>query len=467
MADRTAYLTVDLGYGDSGKGALIDHLCRTKGVHTVVRFNGGPQAGHNVVTPDGRHHTFSQYGSGTFVPGVLTYLSRYMLINPLNLLREGDHLTEQDVPDALERLVISPEAVVITPYHIAANRLRELQRGPERHGSCGMGIGETMADFVGRKPTLYAKDLLRADVVADKLRAIRNARGEAFAQVFDAGSSPARAEMAVFLDPGLIDAYTEVATRFASIVTFGDETWLRSRLEQPGAVAFEAAQGVLLDEDFGFHPYTTWSHTTLWNANALLRDTRYDGVVERIGLLRAYATRHGAGPFVTEAPELASVLSDPHNQPGDWQGAMRFGSFDAVATRYAIAAVQHDAGMAVRRDWSPVDYLAVSHLDQLPHLPARICTHYLPEDGPRDERFQLLSTRADAEGSCRDLQLPEYTPDLEFQAALTRKVAGCQPVYELAPMEREAFTVAVAREVGVPVRIMAVGPTSDDRHWWW
>src|SRR5436190_2071933 len=101
-----AILVVDLAFGDCGKGTVVDFLTRRCGAHTVVRFNGGPQAGHNVVTSDGRHHTFSQFGSATFLPGVRTVLSRFMLIEPYALLNEAAHVRSVGVADALDRLLI-------------------------------------------------------------------------------------------------------------------------------------------------------------------------------------------------------------------------------------------------------------------------------------------------------------------------------------------------------------------------
>ena len=130
-ADRRAIIVIGLGFGDCGKGTIVDHLTRAPGAHTVVRFNGGPQAGHNVVLPDGRHHTFSQFGSGTFVGGVQTLLSRFMLVEPYALLNEANHLVQSGVPDPLDRLWIDKRCAVITPAHQAANRLRE-GRGPRR-----------------------------------------------------------------------------------------------------------------------------------------------------------------------------------------------------------------------------------------------------------------------------------------------------------------------------------------------
>lgn len=97
---------VDLGYGDAGKGTVVDWLCATRRVHTVVRFNGGAQAAHNVVLRDGRHHTFAQFGAGTFHPGVGTHLSRHVVVDPLALAAEADHLATVGVPDALDRLTV-------------------------------------------------------------------------------------------------------------------------------------------------------------------------------------------------------------------------------------------------------------------------------------------------------------------------------------------------------------------------
>ncbi|HEY7215209.1 MAG TPA: adenylosuccinate synthetase, partial [Thermoanaerobaculia bacterium] len=136
-----AFLLVDLGFGDAGKGLLTDFLVRRSGATVVVRYNGGAQAGHNVVTPDGRHHTFAQLGSGSFVAGVRTFLSRHVVVHPTALLAEAAALRAKGVGDALDRVRLSERALVITPFHQAAGRLRELARGAARHGSCGVGVG--------------------------------------------------------------------------------------------------------------------------------------------------------------------------------------------------------------------------------------------------------------------------------------------------------------------------------------
>jgi adenylosuccinate synthase len=129
------FLTVDLGFGDAGKGSMVDFLVRAEDAHTVVRYNGGAQAAHRVVTADGRAHVFSQFGSGTLA-GARTQLSRFMLLDPLAMEAEAQHLQGLGMADPLAGATIDRRALVITPFHRAINRLRELG-APVRWFSCG------------------------------------------------------------------------------------------------------------------------------------------------------------------------------------------------------------------------------------------------------------------------------------------------------------------------------------------
>src|ERR1700733_7329276 len=99
---KQAIFIADLGFGDAGKGTITDFLTRQQKAHTIIRYNGGPQAAHNVVTPGGRHHTFAQFGSGMFLPWTKTFLSRFMLINPLNMLKEARHLSSLGATNPLQ-----------------------------------------------------------------------------------------------------------------------------------------------------------------------------------------------------------------------------------------------------------------------------------------------------------------------------------------------------------------------------
>ena len=148
-----AFIVTGLGFGDCGKGTVTDALTRRFDARLVVRFNGGAQAGHNVVLPDGRHHTFAQFGAGTFVEGVRTHLASHVVVHPTALAVEADYLARGGVPDALSRLTADPRCLVTTPFHQAAGRLRERLSG---HGTCGVGVGETMRDALA-----HADDAIR------------------------------------------------------------------------------------------------------------------------------------------------------------------------------------------------------------------------------------------------------------------------------------------------------------------
>jgi adenylosuccinate synthase len=123
-----------------------------------------------VVTPDGRAHTFQQFGAGSFVQGVRTYLSEHMLVNPLTLFWESERLRAAGVANALSRLVLHPDALVTTPWHMAANRYKEQQRGAGRHGSCGLGIGETQAEALAvPDDALRVRHLLNPEKLDERL----------------------------------------------------------------------------------------------------------------------------------------------------------------------------------------------------------------------------------------------------------------------------------------------------------
>lgn len=344
------YIVTDLGYGDAGKGATVDYLCQNAGTaNLVVRHNGGSQAGHNVVLPDGTHHEFSQFGSGTLA-GASTFLSRFMLINPLDMELEARHLKEIGVQDVWRHMHIDIEARIVTPYHIAVNRLQEDQRKIDRHGSCGKGIGALMQQDIDRPDlTLHVGDLINGrGHTTERLEYLRRYFIKWLSIRVPTNTSP---DWQVLFDSHhsarLADHYHEWLGK-VFIVTRGAE-WLADQIEYHHNVIFEGAQGVLLDEWHGFHPHTTWSTTTHDNAMTLL-DESYQGPVARLGVTRAYMTRHGAGPFVTEADGLN--FPEPHNNRGQYQGKFRQGHLDLMMLRYAIDAC------------GGIDGLVVNHLDQ-------------------------------------------------------------------------------------------------------
>ncbi|GAA5189874.1 hypothetical protein GCM10023322_43600 [Rugosimonospora acidiphila] len=436
---------VDLGYGDAGKGTVVDWLCASRPVRTVIRFNGGAQAAHNVVLRDGRRHTFAQFGSGTLRPGVGTHLSRFVAVDPVALAAEARHLAEIGVPDALSRLTVDRDAPLATPYHRAANRARERARGAGRHGSCGMGVGETVAYQLA-----HPDEAPRVADCQDPRRLRR--RLLALRERLAADVGP--------LDAPPVDDCVAAFTGFADRVSIVDQTFA-GQLIRAGGVVFEGAQGVLLDEWHGFHPYTTWSTTTFANADKLLAEAGLAGEATRLGVLRVVTTRHGPGPLVTEDPALR--LTDPNNPTNPWQGRFRFGHFDAVAHRYALEVA------------GGVDGLALTHLD-LTHrdLTHRDLTHRDPTH--RDPTHRDPTHRDPTD---RDLLMchgydwtdrlePGSAGDLDRQAALTRRLLATRPRYGAPPGRDPAgptagWIAAVERVLEVPVVLASHGPTAEDK----
>jgi len=372
-----AVIVADLGFGDSGKGTMTDYLVRQLDARLVVRFNGGAQAGHTVVAPDGRKHTFSQFGAGSLVPGVRTHLSRFMVVHPGGLLREAEVLGRD-----LSGVSVSPEALVTTPFHVAANHIRERRL---RHGSCGLGVGETVADSLAfPQDAIRFKDLGSAALLRRKLLRVQSRKWS------ELGPDP------VLESRTLIEEWIALVGSLG--VTMAEDVFRET-------VVFEGAQGVLLDEWRGFHPHTTWSTCTFDNALSLLQG--YAGEVVRLGVLRSYMTRHGNGPLPT-FHDLG--LDEPDNHTGPWQGAFRTGWADAVLGRYALAC------------GGGVDGLAITHLDRV-RPDWQLCVGYDGCEGLKPGPFQ----------------------DLEYQGILTGLVQSSQPRY--VPFSLEGYEAELGAPV--------------------
>ncbi|GIG88232.1 adenylosuccinate synthetase [Plantactinospora endophytica] len=438
-------VVVDLGYGDAGKGTTVEWLCTRAPVTAVIRFNGGAQAAHNVLTPDGRHHTFAQFGSGT-LRGVPTHLSRFVAVDPLALAAEATQLARLGVPDPFGLLTVDGDALLTTPWHRAANQLRELRRGADRHGSCGVGVGETMR-YAERHPDAPRVADVRDPVrLRHRLTSLRDRLtdelGPLDAQPPDAApgnvpsldAAPAtvpRPAPAPLDAPGFevpsVDDVVAAFRAFGEAVAVVDGAAARRRLLRAGPCVFEGAQGVLLDEWRGWHPYTTWSTTTFDNAATLLAEA--DESALRLGVVRTYTTRHGAGPFVTEDPALR--LPEPHNGTGRWQGPFRVGHFDAVAHRYAVGVC------------GGVDALAVTHVDAPEREPAlRVCTGYEVDRAPV---FRLV---------------PGPARDLARQAELTALLYRARPAVLFRP---DDWPTTIGGLLDVPVLMTSHGPRVTDK----
>lgn len=333
-----AILVAGLAYGDEGKGATVDFLCRQLAVDLVVRYNGGSQAAHNVVTPEGLHHTFSQFGSGMLANDyVRTHLSRFMLVDPLTMMNEASRLKFWSVKP-WERTTVDPRCVVITPFHKRLNRLREQARGDARHGSCGMGVG------AARELALkYGSEVLQVHDLTQGhdflLHMILNTAGYMKAEIEQLEGSQIQ--------------WSDFRAECAALARKYAEWPVRPNYDTPTAdlVVFEGAQGVLLDETHGEEPHRTWTDCTFRNADMLCDEADIEDKF-RIGCLRTYLTRHGAGPLRNEMLGV-EPRDEHHNETNEWQGSFRMAPFDFGLVRSALDCI------------GKVDCIALSHLDSM------------------------------------------------------------------------------------------------------
>jgi adenylosuccinate synthase len=431
---RRALVVAGLGFGDEGKGSTVDWLVGRTGAELVVRYNGGPQAAHHVVAEDGRVHCASQLGAGVLHPGVRTHLSRFMLVDPLALASEDAALRRIGVPDALLRLSIDPECIVVTPLHAIVNRIQETARGAARHGSCGRGVAQAQLDAErGAVPCIRVRDLFDRERLVRALELLRLVKLDVAEQI--AIEQPNDAALASLLaDLKRPDRPAALADAYGAILRAVTVT---GRPPLSETVVFEGAQGVLLDRDHGFWPHVTPSRATFENARALAFEWAKEASFVRIGVIRAYATRHGEGPFVTFDAELTRARPDEHNGDCAWQGSFRLGAFDAVATRYALDAA------------GGVDALVMTNLDRLARLPSvRIATAYarggaVSRELPRIDRADL-GARA------------SLTRDLREYSAVCAETAGWDEEGLCPPAQ--SWIESVAQALGRRIDVVSVGP---------
>jgi adenylosuccinate synthase len=403
-----AIITVGLGFGDEGKGATVDYLTRELSADLVVRYSGGTQAGHNVELADGRRHTFAQFGAGTLA-GARTWLGPRVIISPAALMAEAEHLRALGVSEPLSLLSVHPECLVTTFYHMTMNRLREAARGDARHGSCGLGIGESRHYWhrYGRD-AITARDLAERRTLVSKLTLLRERL------LLEMQELPR-------IEPDLAELLHETwpIHEAGELMQAAEGLQLAERMPACQTVLFEGAQGVLLDEWHGFHPYTTWSTVTPQHAWEILAETGCRDVTV-LGVTRAISTRHGAGPFPTWSREMTARFIDKGNPTNPWQGSIRCGPLDLVLLDYAART-------------SRVDAIAVTCLDQLPTQP-QVCTRY--------EGFDRI----------------EIPRSLKEQAALTERLEAAVPLLESA--SEEELLTRISRIA--PVRFTACGPRAGD-----
>lgn len=418
-------IVVGLILGDEGKGTSVNYLVErafasNRRTHFVVRFSGGPQTAHNVIHNE-KHHTFSQFGSGS-LQGIPTILTRFVVINPFNLMHEGYSLTQKTGWNPFNELLISENALLITPIHRWINQQREIARGADAHGSCGEGVGETrLYDINHPDLSLKMRDLLpgHVDEIDEKLAALISYAEVTIGYKWDDPDNTLES---------LTKSYQNLSDDgFLNIV---DDQFISERLND-GYNIWEGSQGVLLDESLGFFPHTTWSSVTPANAQLLLEESgKEKGNV--VGVVRTYFTRHGAGPFPSEiedTEENQKLFPEAHNTYGRFQGGWRRGWFDLPLFEYAVRAA------------GGVDEIMVSHADSFfPDMP--IVTGY-----------------ADMPHIPSDF----FNEDWDKQEEVTRYLmSNPEPVIKNLP-SLEAFFEEIEEVSGALVKYVSYGKTIEDK----
>jgi adenylosuccinate synthase len=364
---KRATVVIGANYGDEGKGLMVDYLAsRIPGEKVIVRFNGGAQAGHTVETPDGVRHIFSHFGSGTLA-GAQTYLAKHFVCNPLLFWRERKRLEDAG---AQPIVAIDPRCFVTTPYDMMLNQAVEDARGDKRHGSVGLGFGETIERNSVVALQLWKADLADNKKVEEKLHLIRD-------QWLPLRCSQLGLPMFPKDDMRLTDEslgkIIEATEAFeAATVTAGAEFLERKE------IIFEGAQGLCLDMGSKNFPHVTRSNTGLTNVIPIA--TGMGLSLEVIYMTRPYLTKHGAGPLPNEYTPNPPI-EDRTNAEHPYQGRFRFAHLNFVELHERIG---DDLRLSPNTEWSVgltcLDHVGVGELSE---LSSRLMALRFYSQGPR------------------------------------------------------------------------------------
>ncbi|WP_395742738.1 adenylosuccinate synthase [Prosthecobacter sp.] len=342
-------IIVGAQWGDEGKGKIVDYL--TEGADLVVRAAGGNNAGHTVIS-NGTKYILHLIPSGILWKNKVCVIGNGVVMDPIGLLAEMAKLRGQGVTITPENLLISETAHLVMPYHRGLDKAREAKRGDKKIGTTGRGIGPAYADKVER----------------DGLRTILMTQPEIFEEELRdrlARHNATFAELGVELVPveETVKEMLEAAKTLAPHIT-NTTVYLHEAIKAGKNLLFEGAQGTYLDIDHGTYPFVTSSNTTSGGActGSGVPPRMIDKVVA-VG--KAYTTRVGSGPFVTENDAIGDMLHNMGREFGATTGrARRCGWLDAVLVRYAVML-------------NGADELAITNLDGLDGLDTvQICTSY-------------------------------------------------------------------------------------------
>ena len=348
---------IGLHFGDEGKGKMVQFYTDRIGATVNVRFNGGPQASHTVRTDfGGEPSLFAQIGAGSWNHEVHTFLLNSMVVDPIALLEEVDHHESRGMSALIPRLHVDPECTLVLPYHRFTNQMVALGQTP-KHGTVGTGTGFAIADRETDAERLTFRDLMNQRTLEQKLLKVLPVYNQKIKDAHAAATRIVASSTQVQqADMVLNFYYVSRDTLYRDLLEAGRRLslTLQERTKQLEAIqgrfsVWEGAQGTLLDPEFGFPPHITRGRVRIDDAVPLIRDREQTRV---IGVLRAYAHRHGSGPLPTEDNDKFANIDELTNGDNLWQGPFRRGPFDGFLARYAL----HQ---------NPVDFVALTCLDQV------------------------------------------------------------------------------------------------------
>ncbi|MDR0881508.1 MAG: adenylosuccinate synthase [Candidatus Adiutrix sp.] len=407
-------------WGDEGKGKVVDIL--TEKADLVVRFQGGNNAGHTLVV-GGEKYALHLVPSGILHPAKRGLIGGGVVIDPVELLKEIDGLTQRGVKISPDNLLISERSHLILPYHQALDQARENSKGADKIGTTGKGIGPAYEDKSARIG-LRLGDLRDLAHFRDKVKEALGEKNHLLTGLY--GAAP------VNLEELMAQAETW-AQRLTPYLT-DTRRQLQAAVNRGERVLFEGAQGIMLDLDHGTYPFVTSSNpvTGSVTAGAGLSPRAIDGV---LALVKAYSTRVGSGPFPTElSDQTGHDLRERGLEYGTTTGRpRRCGWLDMVVVKTSV-------------ELCGVDHLAVTKLDVLAGLPElKIATHYLL-DGARIDYLPA---------DYRDLE--RCRPVYETWPGFEGNLSGVRRLGDL-PLAARRYLNRVSELAGAPLGLVSVGP---------
>ncbi|CAM06331.1 adenylosuccinate synthetase [Saccharopolyspora erythraea NRRL 2338] len=417
-----AIVLIGAQWGDEGKGKATDLLGEQ--AQWVVRYQGGNNAGHTVVLPDGQDFALHLIPSGILTPGVTNVIGNGVVVDPGVLLDELAGLEARDIDT--NRLLISADAHLIMPYHVAIDRVTERYLGKKQIGTTGRGIGPCYQDKIARVG-VRVQDVLDEKILRQKVEAALDIKNQILVKVYN--------RRGLDVDE-VVDTVLGQAEKFAGRIA-DTKLLINQALDRGETVLLEGSQGTLLDVDHGTYPFVTSSNPTSGGACAGsgIGPTRINGVV---GILKAYTTRVGAGPFPTELTDDAGEnLRKAGGEFGVTTGrSRRTGWFDAVIARYAT------------RVNGITDYF-LTKLDVLTGLQTiPVCVAY-DVDGERVTEMPMTQTG-----------VHHAVPVYEELPGWWEDVSGARSFEEL-PANAQAYVKRLEELSGARISAIGVGPGRD------